>query len=208
MREYLKKLKESNLSPEFVAFDKWYNAYETLNLIEGFNWKYVTLSNGNRIFNSKVENPELDLKKTEKRRKRGKKKSNKNHVDDYNYFGAKSKFGKLNKVKHTVQIIKNGDRYVLTNILKPLNSVQAWKLYQKRWVLETIFRDLKSFLHLNQCSSRSIKAQKNHIICTLEAYTFLKKNYLNKSIEAAHQEFLQKVRKLKPKQTLVYLKAA
>ena len=130
------------------------------------------------------------------------------HVNDHKYFGANGKFGRLKKVSHTVQIIKHSDRYVLTNALKPLNSVKAWKLYQRRWFIETIFRDLKNFLHLEQCSSRSLKAQKNHIICCLEAYSYLRKKYPNKSVESAHQEFLQKFRKLKPKQVKAFLEVA
>lgn len=208
IREYLKKLKISGLSPEFVTFDKWYNSYETLNLLASFDWNYVTLSNGNRLFDSKVNDPDLDIKKPETRVKKGERKSKKNHVDDYNYFGSNGKYGKLNKVKDTVQIIKNGDRYVLTNILKPLNSINSWNLYQQRWIIETIFRDIKSFLHLNQCSSRSLKSQKNHIICCLDAYIYLKKKYPNKSVQSAHQDFLQKYRKLKPKQIKNLLYAA
>ena len=106
------------------------------------------------------------------------------------------------------RLSKNGNRYVLTNILETLNSVKAWKLYQLRCVIETIFRDLKSFLHLDQCSSRSLKAQKNHIINCLGAYLYLRKKYPDKSVESAHQEFLHKFRKLKPKQIKEILMAA
>lgn len=204
IREYLKELKENNLSPKYIVFDKWYNAYETLNLIESFQWKYVTLANGNRIFNSKLNDYEIEVESIDK----AKNKPKKNHVKDYRYFGANGKFGKLKKVKHIVQIVKNGDRYTLTNILEPLNSVKAWKLYQRRWIIETIFRDLKSFLHLDQCSSRSLKAQKNHIINCLGAYLYLRKKYPDRSVESAHQEFLHKFRKLKPKQIKEILMAA
>lgn len=204
IREYLIKLKKNNLSPECVIFDKWYNAHETLNLLEKFQWKYITLANGKRIFNTELNELENQCKTGDDKKIIYKKM----HIKDYKFLGANGRFGKLKKVNHTVQIIKNGDRYILTNILELLNSVKAWKLYQRRWVIETIFRDLKSFLHLDQCSSRSLKAQKNHIICCLEAYSYLRKKYPNKSVEAAHQEFLHKVRKLKPRQLNTFLNAA
>lgn len=211
IRDCLKTLKENGLSPNLVLFDKWYNAYETLNLINSFHWHYVTLCNGNRLFKTEDIEEYKEAKKAKILANTNKKKKNKNpkpSIENHKFLGAKGKFGKLNKVNYQVQIIKHNGRYVLTNIKNPLNSVKAWKLYRRRWLIETIFHDLKGFLHLNQCSSRSIKAQINHIIYCLEAYLYLRENYPDKSIESAHQEFLQDFRRLKPQQIETYLKAA
>lgn len=214
IRDCLKTLKENELSPNIVLFDKWYNAYDTLNVINNFGWYYVTLCNGNRLFKTEdiAEYNEAKTAKIlancNKINPKNKNKNPKPSIENYKFFGTRGKFGRLNKVNYQVQIIKHNDRYVLTNIKNPLNSVKAWKLYRRRWIIETIFHDLKGFLHLNQCSSRSLKAQKNHIIYCFEAYLYLRENYPDKSIESAHQEFLQDFRKLKPQQIETYLKAA
>ncbi len=51
----------------------------------------------------------------------------------------------------------------MTNLDRNIKSLSGWKIYRKRWIIETVFRDLKSNLHLEECSSRSLKAQINHI---------------------------------------------
>lgn len=169
IRNSMSDLKAKGLAPKLVTFDAWYAASETLNLLNSWNWRYITLCRSNRNFNGQK-------------------------VKEHKFFGAKSIFGKLKRVDHTVQIIKHDDRYVLTNCLMPLNSVSGWNLYRKRWIIETIFRDLKSILHLEECSSRSLTAQRNHILACFEAYLFLKKKYPNRSLQSAHNEYLKKFR--------------
>ncbi|MEI7475439.1 MAG: transposase [bacterium] len=69
-------------------------------------------------------------------------------------------------------------------------SNSSWRLYRKRWIIETIFRDLKSYLHLEECYARTLKAQINHINACMDAFLFLKNKYPDKSIETARQDYL------------------
>ena len=62
---------------------------------------------------------------------------------------------------------------------------------RKDGLLKQYLRDLKSFLHFEQCEARTLKAQKNHIQVCMDAYLFLKKKNPNKSIEASQRDFLQ-----------------
>lgn len=172
LRKELTRLKNLNKRPRYVLFDLWYAAKETLNLLNSWNWQYITISKSNRIFEGKK-------------------------VRDHKFNGAKSKFGKFRGIDHKVQVVKHGKRHVMTNIRKPLNSRSGWKLYQLRWPIEVIFRDIKSFLHLEECSSRSLIAQINHTKACLQAYYILKEKFPDKSIESAQQEFLQEFHRRK-----------
>jgi hypothetical protein len=168
IREELKKLYEAGLEPEIVLFDCGYMACKNVNLINSFGWKYLTLCKSNKIFE-------------------------KQQVQTHKFFGGKSLYGKARGIYHTVQIAKHCNRYIMTNLEKPIKSHSGWKIYRKRWIIETIFRNLKSYLHLEECSSRSLKAQINHIHACMDAFLFLKNKYPDKSIESARQDYLKNV---------------
>lgn len=165
IRKKLKEYYEAGLEPEIILFDLWYGAKETFNLLNDFNWKYLCLTKRNRNFNGK-------------------------RVDSYKYYGGRSLYGKAKGIGHTVQVVKHDKRYIITNLDKPIMSHTGWIKYQERWIIETVFRDLKSFLHFEECEARTLKAQKNHIQVCMEAYIFLKRKNPNKSIEASHRDFL------------------
>lgn len=165
IREKLKELYEKGLQPQIVLFDCGYMACKNVNLLNSFGWKYLTLCKSNKIFNKK-------------------------QVKTHKYFGGKSLFGKARGVYHTVQIAKHSNRYIMTNLEKPIKSNSSWRLYRKRWIIETIFRDLKSYLHLEECYARTLKAQINHIKACMDAFLFLKNKYPDKSIETARQDYL------------------
>ena len=168
IRDELKKLYESGLKPKIVLFDCGYMACKNVNLINSFGWKYLTLCKSNKIFE-------------------------KQQVQKHKFFGGKSIYGKARAVYHPVQIAKHCNRYIMTNLEKPIKSHSGWKIYRKRWIIETIFRNLKSFLHLEECSSRSLKAQINHIQACMDAFLFLKNKYPDKSIETARQDYLRNI---------------
>jgi len=166
VRKKLKEYYEAGLEPEIVLFDLWYGAKETFNLLNDFNWKYLCLSRRNRHLNGK-------------------------RVDEHKYYGGKSLYGKAKGIGHIVQVAKHCKRYIITNLEEPIMSHSGWMRYTERWIIETIFRDLKSFLHFEQCEARTLKAQKNHIQACMDAYLFLKKKYPDRSIEASQRDFLQ-----------------
>jgi len=149
VRKKLKEYYEGGLEPEIVLFDLWYGASETFNLLYDFNWKYLCLTKRNRHLNVK-------------------------RVDQHKYYGGKSLYGKAKGIGHIVQVAKHCKRYIITNLETPIMSHTGWMRYTKRWIIETVFRDLKSFLHFEHCEARSLKAQKNHIALCMDAYLFLK----------------------------------
>ena len=135
-----------------MLFDCGYMACKNLNLLDSFGWTYLTLCKSNKIFE-------------------------KQQVKTHKFFGGKSLYGKARGIYHTVQIAKHCNRYIMTNLKSTIKSHSGWKIYRKRWIIETIFRDLKSNLYLEQCSSRSLKAQSNHIYACMETFLFLKNKY-------------------------------
>lgn len=166
VRKKLKEYYQAGLEPEIILFDLWYGAKDTFNLLHDFDWKYLCLSKKNRIFEGK-------------------------RIDKYKYYGGKSLYGRARGIGHKIQVVKHDKRYIMTNLEMPIMSHTGWMRYKKRWIIETVFRDLKSFLHFEQCEARSLKAQKNHIQACMDAYLFLKKKNPNKSIEASQRDFLQ-----------------
>jgi hypothetical protein len=166
IRKKLEEFKEAGLEPSIVLFDCWYNACKSLNLINELGWKYLTLCKSNKIF-EKIQ------------------------VQNHKFFGGKSLYGKARGIYHQVQIAKHSNRYIMTNLNCNIKSHSGWKIYRKRWIIETVFRDLKSNLHLEECSSRSLNAQINHIQACMDNYHYLKNKYPDKSIESARQDYLK-----------------
>jgi hypothetical protein len=168
-RHVLLQVKDAGLEPEKILFDSWFAATETLNLIHKRGWQYVCRVKCNRLFNNMP-------------------------VKSHDFWGARGKTGRLRGVRHRVQIAKHGERYLLTNDLSPHTSGSLSRVYARRWVIETVFRDLKQVLHLEKCQCRSLTAQFNHILAVLQAYLFLQQAFEGKSTESAHQEFLTQFR--------------
>lgn len=168
-RQSLLRLYELDLQPQYVTFDTWYAAQETLELVHELGWTYVTKLRVNRLFNGR-------------------------HLQDHLFYGANSRTGQLKGVNHTVQVVKHGDNYFATNCVEPVNTRWVSTRYRKRWAIETVFRDLKDVLHLENCRARSLKAQFNHILACLEVYQLLQRTFPNHSIQSAQQQFLRQCR--------------
>jgi hypothetical protein len=166
IREELKKLYEAGLSSKIVLFDCGYMTCKNVNLIDSIGWKYLTLCKSNKIFEKK-------------------------QIQTQKFFGAKSLKGKARGIYHQVQIVKHGNRYIMTKLNCNITSYSVWKIYEKRWITEEIFRALKSSLHLEECSSRSLKAQINHIQTCMEIFFYLEQKFPSMGIEMVHREFLR-----------------
>jgi len=65
-----------------------------------------------------------------------------------------------------------GTSYLISNDIK-LSSVDLYKRYQKRWRIEEYHRSLKQYSSVSKSPSRKERAQKNHIILSLIAYSKL-----------------------------------
>lgn len=165
-QDLLRRMQEAGFKPTEVSFDAWYAASKTLNLIHTLGWTYVCRMRSNRIFNGQA-------------------------IETHSFHGAQGRIGKLKGVYAQVQIVKHGDRYLVTNELTPHTSRTLAERYGERWVVETVFRDLKSVLHLEKCSCRNLEAQFNHVLCVLEAYLHLRQAFPALSIQAAQQEYLR-----------------
>lgn len=146
-QDLLRRMDEAGFKPTEVSFDAWYAASKTLNLIHTLGWTYVCRMRSNRIFNGQA-------------------------IESHLFQGAQGRIGKLKGVYAQVQIVKHGDRYLVTNEMTPHTSRSLAERYGERWVVETVFRDLKSVLHLEKCSCRNLEAQFNHVLCVLEAYLY------------------------------------
>lgn len=167
VQDLLHRMGEAGLQPTEVLFDAWYAASKTLNLIHRLGWTYVCRVKGNRLFNAQP-------------------------IQSYCFYGARGRRGRLKGVNHKVQIVKHGDRYLLTNEVIFLHTSQTLaERYGERWAVETVFRDLKSILHLEKCACRNLEAQFNHALCVLEAYLYLRQAFPTLSVQAAQQECLR-----------------
>ena len=165
-QDLLRRMDEAGLKPTEVSFDAWYSASKTLNLIHTLGWTYVCRMRSNRIFNGQA-------------------------IETHSFNGAQGRIGKLKGVYAQVQIVKHGDRYLVTNEMTPHTSRSLAERYGERWVVETVFRDLKNVLHLEKCACRNLEAQFNHVLCVLEAYLHLRQAFPAFSIQAAQQEYLR-----------------
>jgi len=183
IRQCLKEYKEQGLKPYRVLFDNWYAAQDSVNLLNDLNWVYISRCKKNRILNGEG-------------------------VQKHKYYGAKAIQGKLKGVYHPVQVVRDGKRYLMTNAKAPTCTVALSKQYSYRWIIETIFRDLKNLFHLEECSSRSLDGQFHHILACLEAYLFIKKANPDKTTESACHEVIEDFRRKKYRQEPFQLMAA
>jgi hypothetical protein len=168
IREKLKEFHSKGLEPRIVLFDCGYMACKNVNLIDSLGWKYLTICKSNKIFE-------------------------KQQVQNFKFFGGTSLYGKARGIYHQVQIVKHCNRYIMTNLNCNIKSHSSWRIYRKRWIIETIFRDLKSNLHLEECSSRSLQAQIKHLQACMDAYLFLKNKYPNQSIGSARKNYYRPI---------------
>jgi hypothetical protein len=175
----LTQLKEAGCEPDCIYFDNWYASSDTLNHIESLGWFYVTRIKANRHFAGKP-------------------------LNQCTFWGASSKKGPLKGLKHKVQVVKHGNRYLATNVLHPTNTQALAAKYQNRWVIETVFRALKSVLHLEKCHCRSLRAQFNHLLAAIQAFKWLRQHFPDLGPELAQREFIHQYRtgKLKPENIL------
>ena len=87
-------MKAAGCDLKAVYFDNWYAASDTLNLIHRLQWVYVTRSKCNRVFEGA-------------------------QVRNRKFFDASALLGRLKGMKHMVQIVKHGNRFLATNGLVP-----------------------------------------------------------------------------------------
>lgn len=125
------------LQPAYILFDSWYAAAQILNLLDHWEWKYVTRLKSNR-----------KLDKTTVRTKWA-----------HRYGQAQ---GNLHGVGHTVLVVKDGRRYWGTNDLS-LTPRAVKAHYSQRQQIEETFRLLKQEFGWGNCSCQKQQAQWAHL---------------------------------------------
>lgn len=135
------------IKPDFVLFDSWYGSKQIFKRLNDYGWAFVTRLKKNRL---------IDGKKLPK------------FLKTPYASGYGSLTGGLK-----VFVVRNGTKYFATNRLS-LNRCEVLKTYGMRQQIEEVNKQLKH-LSLNGCQMRSSKAQNNHVILCIFAYTILEK---------------------------------
>lgn len=146
--ELLNYAKLLRIKPKYVSFDSWYAADQLLKVIAQFRWKFITQLKSNRKLIG------VPLKE----------------IARHPYWIIE---GRLNGGLKVI-VVRHGKKYFATNDLS-LTKQEILSGYKGRWLVETIFRMLHSKLGVDQCESRSLKAQNAHFHLCLMAYTLLEK---------------------------------
>ena len=152
--EMLCESRRRGLSPMYVLFDAWYAGESLLNLLERFGWKYCTRVKKNRLFEG------VRIDKTFR-----------------HHYGRKT--GNLKKINHEVLIVKDGERYLLTN-KSELKSAEVKRIYRIRQQIEEVFRLLKQEFGWGKCRANSVQAQKAHLHLGLYAFCLVQNQAVEK----------------------------
>lgn len=147
------------LSPEYVLFDSFYGAGDVLEILDGYGWKYVTQCKKNR---------KLDGVQLQRCRRNP-------------YWISK---GVLTNGCE-VTIVKHGKNYFATND-HSLDSARIRALYKKRWPIEEVFRFLHSKLGMDDCQTRSERAQSNHITLCMAAHILIERERIDRNCSRYH----------------------
>ncbi len=153
--EMLWESRRRGVTPMYVLFDAWYAGESLLNLLNQFGWKYMTRVKKNRLFQG------VRIDQTFRHR-----------------YGRKT--GNLKKIRHQVLIVKDGERYLLTNNLE-LTSAEVKRIYPIRQQIEEVFRLLKQEFGWGKCRANSVQAQKAHLHLGLYAFCLVQSKAEEKS---------------------------
>ena len=136
------------LQPKYVTFDCYYSAKKILKRLTKYGWTFYTQLKKNRKFSG----TQLKLSKRNP------------------YWMEQGTIdGKLK-----VLIVRHGKKYFATNNLTSSKS-EMLVSYRTRWAIETMFRLLHDKLGIEECASRSLRAQTAHITLCLMSFLLLEK---------------------------------
>jgi Transposase DDE domain len=89
------------------------------------------------------------------------------------------KTGNLKKSSLEVLIVKDGERYLLTNKLE-LKSAEVRRIYRIRQQIEKVLRLLKQEFGWGKCRANSVQAQKSHLHLGLYAFCLVQSQAVEK----------------------------
>ncbi len=136
------------IKPNYITFDSWYASTKLLKKIIDCQWIFITKIKKNRKLNG------VSLKK----------------VYQNPYWMKEGII--TGGIK--ILVVRNGKKYFATNDLS-LTKKEILARYKGRWLVETIFRVLHSFLWLDKCQCRKLDSQVAHFHLCLMAYSILEK---------------------------------
>jgi hypothetical protein len=140
-REMLKTAHERGVQPEAVIADSWYSSLNNLKFIRDLGWIWVMGLRKNRVVNrgenlGKLAIPDEGLKV---------------HLRGYGWITV-----------YRFETTKGRTDFIGTNLENPTRKMVE-DLVKKRWSIEVYHRELKQTCGLQNCQSRTGRAQRNHI---------------------------------------------
>jgi len=140
-RDMLKEAKRRGVNPEAVVADSWYSSLDNVKCIRDLGWVWVMGLRKNRVVNTGVSLESLTIPEEGLRV----------HLRGYGFIQI-FRF-----------VAKNGRTdYYGTSMDSPTRD-KINTLMRKRWEIEVFHRELKQTLGLQNCQSRTGRAQRNHI---------------------------------------------
>lgn len=140
-REMLKVAHERRIKPEAVIADSWYSSLNNLKFVRDLGWVWVVGLRKNRVVNRGENLGSLTIPD----------KGLKVHLRGYGWITV---YRFVTKESRT--------DFIGTNLENPTKE-KVEDLVKKRWSIEVYHRELKQTCGLQNCQSRTGRAQRNHI---------------------------------------------
>lgn len=165
-REMLTLANHRGFKPSKVLMDNFYAALENLKLIHRFNWIFVTrLKSNRRVSTAPGKEGQCILRDLK--------------IPPDGMTVHLRGFG---FVKVFLIDFQNGNKeYLATNDLN-LSSLDVREAAAQRWKIEEYHRGLKQTVGIEMCQSRTKRAQRTHIFCSILSFLALEKKRLEEHI--------------------------
>lgn len=140
-REMLKMAQQRGLKPKAVVADSWYSSLFNVKLIRDLGWIWVMGLRKNRIVNRGVSLESLTIPDE----------GLKVHLRGYGFIMVYR------------LVAKNGRTDFIGTNMEDASMEKVENLVSRRWNIEVFHRELKQTCGLENCQSRTRRAQRNHI---------------------------------------------
>lgn len=169
--ELLTEVLAKGLNPKYFTFDSWYASKRNLKAFHLLALPFYSRLKSNRkvIF----QGEEISIKKLADRiatssfdHKHGA------YIKAENVYLPGFREIKLLFVRKDKHSEPGSTKYLFSNDLG-ISACQLLLRYRSRWLIETMFRDIKQNLNLGACQARSLTQQKVHIALVLLAFVIL-----------------------------------
>lgn len=165
-REMLTLAKHRGFNPSKVLMDNFYAALENLKLIHRFGWIFVTRLKSNRTVSTAPGRDNRCKLKDLTIPKEG-------MVVHLKGFG--------NVLVFLIDFQNGNKEYLATNNVH-LSSSDVREAAAQRWKIEEYHRGLKQTVGIEMCQSRTKRAQRTHIFCSILSFLALEKKRMEENI--------------------------